>query len=322
MKVVVTGAGALLGQGIIRSLQAATIPVHVVALDPSSLAPGLYWADEAHKIPMVTDPAYGDRIDELLSAVRPDAVLVGTDVELGFFARERTRLEQAFGGSVVVSSPRVLEIADDKWKTAEWLRQEGFPHPMSCLPGDEESLIDQVGFPLVVKPRTGARSVGVHVVGNRSELAAALAHAHSAPVIQEYLGTAEDEYTAGVLCFDGEVDATIVMRRDLRDGNTYRAWVREYPELNMQVSMLAAALRPFGPANFQFRVVKGIVKVFEINGRFSGTTPFRLHAGLNEVERTLRRVVLGERPQPPEIRPVVILRHWTETVLNAAEILA
>ena len=39
-------------------------------------------------------------------------------------------------------------------------------------------------------------------------------------VIQECVGTEHDEYTAGVLCFDGKCRASIVMRRDLRDGNT------------------------------------------------------------------------------------------------------
>ena len=40
MKVMVTGAGALLGQGVIRSLLASPLRPEVVALDPSPLAPG------------------------------------------------------------------------------------------------------------------------------------------------------------------------------------------------------------------------------------------------------------------------------------------
>src|SRR3546814_995014 len=75
------------------------------------------------------------------------------------------------------------------------------------------------------------------------------------------------------------------MRRDLRDGNTYRAYVADYPELNDQVRMLGRALQPHGPANFQFRTdADGTPCVFEINARFSGTTPLRAMAGFNEVE--------------------------------------
>src|SRR3546814_8600256 len=70
------------------------------------------------------------------------------------------------------------------------------------------------------------------------------------------------------VCSSDLVQASIVMRRDLRDGNTYRAYVADYPELNDQVRMLGRALQPHGPANFQFRTdADGTPCVFEINAR-------------------------------------------------------
>lgn len=321
MKVLVTGAGALLGQGIIRSLRASSLDTHIIAVDPSPLSAGLYWADEAHLIPLATDRAYEERMRELLGRTRPDAVLVGTDVELHFFAQHREALERDFDTHVIVSSPEVVAIADDKYRTYEFLRDHGFAHPDSSLPDDAEALIARVGFPLIVKPRVGARSVGVHLVRDRAELARRLGEVDGA-VVQECVAETAGEYTAGALCFDGEVDSTIVMRRDLRDGNTYRAFVEPFPELNEQVRAFAAALRPHGPANFQFRVDGGRAKVFEINGRFSGTTPFRMLVGFNEVEHTLRRIVLGESPGALQARPAIILRHWTETVLDPSQVLA
>src|SRR5262249_4812811 len=152
-----------------------------------------------------------------------------------------------------VSSPRVVAIADDKYETFRFLKDHGFPYPESCLPGEEDALIERVGFPLVVKPRVGARSVGVHVVRDRAELARRIAEVQN-PVIQQHLATADEEYTAGVLCFEGQVEASIVMRRDLRDGNTYRAYVEPFPELNAAVQEIGQRLAPHGPANFQFRL--------------------------------------------------------------------
>ncbi|MBL8678060.1 MAG: ATP-grasp domain-containing protein [Myxococcales bacterium] len=314
MKVLVTGAGALLGQGIIRSLLESSLAPTVIAADPSPLAAGLYWTPYRYQIPMATDEHYLARIEALLDRERPDAVMVGTDVELLVFAEHRERLERAYKTHVIVSDPRVVKIADDKFLTYEFFAQNGFDAPASALPGGEEALIERVGFPLIVKPRVGARSVGVHKVHDREELARAIASVHN-PVIQECVATDRDEYTAGVLCFDGTCDATIVMRRDLRDGNTYRAYVDRYPELNAMVRRMAEALRPHGPANFQFRLDDGRVKVFEINGRFSGTTPLRMRAGFNEVEMVLRRVVLGEPITQPLVQPMTILRYWTEVVV-------
>jgi carbamoyl-phosphate synthase large subunit len=316
MKVLVTGAGALLGQGIIRSLLESSLRPTVIAADPSPHAAGLYWTPSRYRIPMATEGGYLAAIEAILAREKPDALMVGTDVELMVFAEHRARLEATYGTHVIVSDPRVVAIADDKFLTYEFFREHGFDAPMSALPGHEEALIEAVGWPLIVKPRVGARSVGVSKVHDREALARAVASVHN-PVIQECVASDREEYTAGVLCFDGRCEGSIVMRRDLRDGNTYRAFVDHYPALNAQVRRMAEALRPYGPANFQFRLDGDRVKVFEINGRFSGTTPLRMRAGFNEVEMVLRRVVLGEAITQPEVRPMTILRYWTEVVVPA-----
>ena len=320
MKVLVTGAGALLGQGIIRSLAASTLAPTIVAADPSPLSAGLYWAPARYRIPMAKDPDYMAQIERILEIERPDAVMVGTDVELHAFAAARADLEQRFNTHVIVSDARVVGIADDKYLTYEFMRDHGFAPPESRLPGGEDELVERFGFPLIVKPRIGARSVGVNLVRNRDELARAIA---SLPgmVIQECVGTDAVEFTAGTLTFDGVCGASIVMRRDLRDGNTHRAYVEAFPELDAQVREMATKLRAYGPANFQFRTHEGRARVFEINGRFSGTTPLRMRAGFNEVEMVLRHVVLGEQISQPEIQPMTILRHMEETVVRAGELL-
>ena len=320
MKVLVTGAGALLGQGIIKSLRSSSLKPTIVTVDPNPLSVGLYWADAAHLVPMASAPDYMEKVEAVLRLERPDVVMVGTDTELAPFAAHRARLEQDYSTHVLVSSPEVIEIADDKWQTAQFFKDHGFDYPDSALPGDEDRLIEKFGFPLLVKPRRGARSIGVGVVKNREELAYAIERGNNV-VIQEYVGTPNDEYTAGVLYFDHRAQASIVMRRDLRDGNTYRAYVEEYPEFNRIVREMADHLKPYGPSNFQFRIDReGRVKVFEINARFSGTTPLRAHAGFNEVELSLRHILHGESLAQPAVEPMIILRYWEETVIRQSDV--
>jgi carbamoyl-phosphate synthase large subunit len=317
--VVVTGAGALLGQGIIRALRLASLPVRVVAVDPDPRAVGLYWADSAHLVPMVKDGAYEGAIREILDVERPAVLFVGTDIELPFFSRHRRSLEAEHGTAILVSDPSVVEIADDKWSTVRFLRENRFPYPKSTLSLEDAEFFSEVEFPLIVKPRRGARSIGFAVVRSRKELERAF-RAVEEPIVQEHVGSPEAEYTAGALVFDGRCCGTIVMRRDLRDGNTYRAFVDAYPELNDEVRRLSERLAPHGPANFQFRMDGGQAKVFEINARFSGTTPLRARAGFNEVEMCLRFLLTGEEIQPTPVRPLVMLRHWEETVVEPREL--
>jgi carbamoyl-phosphate synthase large subunit len=323
-KVLVTGAGALLGQGIIKSLQWADTPYELVTLDPSPLSPGLFWGERGYTVPFASDPGYLQRLEEIVGRERPDIILVGTDVELPILAEHRSHLETVYETKVLVSSPSVVAIADDKYETFRFLKSAGLNPPRSALPEDADklrNLVEEVGFPLVVKPRVGARSSGVSLVRSSEELKAAL-DGRSALVVQELAGEENCEYTSSALVFDGTPLASIVMRRDLRDGNTHRAYVETYPELNEFVRRAAAALAPFGPVNFQFRTDReGNPRIFEINARFSGATPLRALAGFNEVDMCLKYLLRGEQiEQPSELREGVILRPLGEQFVTREEI--
>lgn len=319
LTIAVTGAGALLGQGIIRSLRRMNPCPRIVGADVSALSAGLFWCDAAHLIPKAEDPGYISAIQRLLDRERPDVLLIGTDVELPPLAAARVILETDYGCKVLVSSPEVVRIADDKYATAHFMRDCGFAAPCSAIPEQQDAIktmIARHGFPLIVKPRNGARSFGVSKVNDAKALETAMASLRN-PVVQECIGDDACEYTASGLYFDGRCDGAIVMRRDLRDGNTYRAFVETSPALTEIVCEWTRALKPYGPANFQFRLDRdGKPKVFEINARFSGTTPLRAACGFNEVEMCVRHLVLNEPIAQPEIRPLTILRHWEETVVQ------
>lgn len=320
-RVLVTGAGALLGQGVMRAIRTSGRPIDIIAVDPSPLAAGLYWTDRAHLVPMADSPEYIPRLREIISAERPRVILVGTDVELPKLARHRHELEADFDLDVLVSSPDVIGIANDKYRTFEFLRGNGFAHLDTVLAEDAQTLVERVGFPLIVKPRVGSRSVGVSRVNDGEELEYALRKTTDA-VVQEVAGPDDREYTAGTVCLDGVCKACIVMRRDLRDGNTFRAWVENSEDLARQVMALGDALNSHGPANFQFRVDdENRARVFEINARFSGTTPLRAKAGFNEVLMCIDWLTDQVPIVQPTVEQIVILRHWSETVVPPSDLI-
>jgi carbamoyl-phosphate synthase large subunit len=321
-KIIVTGAGAVLGQGILKSLRAAKTSCEIVALDPSPLAVGLYWADRHMIIPMANDPSFPDAMRAILEAENADALLVGTDSELAVFADNRPHWERDFGTHILVSDKEVVEIADDKYATVQFLVKNGLSYPETALADDMpaiEELITKCGFPLIVKPRRGARSIGVSKVENRQALFLAI-EGRSDLIVQQMAGDDDQEFTAGVLFFDDDVKALIVLRRDLRDGNTHRAYSGEFPECERYVYELAKALKPYGPANFQFRLDHaGTPRLFEINARFSGTTPMRMHFGLNEVDLCLRKLLLDEEIIQPPIRQGTVLRYLEEVFVASGD---
>ena len=317
MRVIVTGAGALLGQGIIRAIRQARTGCWVAGIDPELLSAGLYWCDAGYRGRLANDPDFIPTLGRIIRAEQADVVIPGTDAELAVLARHRVALEAETGCTVLVSRPEVVRIADDKLETAAFFRDSGFPFPMSAAGEDGDAvarLVAACGFPVIVKPRIGARSAGVHVIGSGDDLAGALRT--PGVLVQELIGTAAQEFTAGGLYMDGACRGCITMRRDLRDGNTYRAFVVTDPEIDAWVRRWTEALQPFGPANFQFRLrPDGTPVVFEINARYSGTTPLRALAGFNEVAMVLDRIATGRLIEMPAIAPITVLRHWSETVV-------
>ena len=139
-RILVTGAGALLGQGILRSLQISKNKYFIITADPDYRAQGHSLGDKAYLIPMAKDAEYLPAIEDIIQKEQVDVVLIGTDVELPVFAENKQRLEEQYSTKVIVSSVEVINIANDKWLTAEFLKENGFPYPMSAMRTDKEAI--------------------------------------------------------------------------------------------------------------------------------------------------------------------------------------
>jgi carbamoyl-phosphate synthase large subunit len=123
------------------------------------------------------------------------------------------------------------------------------------------------------------------------------------PVIQEYLCPDDQEYTVGVfLCSDGQPAASIVMRRQLHFGMTWRAEVLPDSPLGPYCERILAGSGCVGPCNVQLRLTDRGPVAFEINPRFSSTTSARSYYGYNDPEMCIRHFVLGESIPRPVIR--------------------
>ncbi len=319
LNVLVTGVGGPVGQGIIRAAQQSRIPCRVIATDRDPLSVGFHWADSRYLLPNADHPDYLPQLAAICQIEGVHALFPGSESELLALAQHRDAFQAETRTRLVVSSPEVLAIATDKWRTVQFLARHGLPHPDSALANDPAALAAlqaRQGFPLLVKPRHGSGSRGVHVVHSPEELTAALKGVAN-PVVQEYLRPADQEYTVAVFVDgQGQPQGAIVMRRTMVAGLTYRAWVEENPVVAEACQAIAAALKPLGPCNVQLRVTERGPVPFEINARLSSTVAMRAHFGYNEVEMALRSLVLGQPIQAATPKAGIALRYWTETYID------
>ena len=83
----VTGVGALLGQGIIKALKYSSLKYNLVGTDYFAKSVGLYWVDKGYILPDILDKRVDivcewlPMIIDIIKINRIDVVLVGLDFE-------------------------------------------------------------------------------------------------------------------------------------------------------------------------------------------------------------------------------------------------
>lgn len=317
--VLALGVGGNVGQGILKALSISDIPHRVVGACISSLACGLYITDRSYVSPYFNDPNFFDWLVDICRSEQVDVILTGVEPILSFLAQHADQIKEKTGALCIVSNPETLLIAHDKLLTCQWLEKHGFNYPRYALSTAQDAvsnLVKTCGFPLIGKPRFGRGGSGIIKIENLSTLQ--FVEQQKDYLIQELIGTPDSEYTVG--CFsnqDGQVCGSIVMKRELLEGTTYRAIVCDFPEIKEEAVRIVNALKPMGPCNLQFRVSSnGIPICFEINMRFSGTTPLRARFGFNEVKATLEHFLQGKEIQLPHVTQGIALRYWNEVYID------
>lgn len=287
MNILVTGVGSTLGHGILETIKQSGLKCHVTGTDYLDTAVGLYQVEYPYILPDIyKDPlkekAWLTAVQKIISERKIKYVLVGLDFEVPFFAKHKAFLENKNDCKVIVSSAEVVSICNDKWLTYCFLRDSGFNAPRSCLPDETEEFLKSTPFPWIVKPREGSTSKGLFRINNIETLGHALENCDN-PIIQEEVGDVEKEFTCGVVVANGRVLSSIPLRRKLKNGNTSVAYFNKSDEIDIYIRQVAERLGPDGPINIQLRLTTNGPMIFEINPRFSGTTPVRSTFGVNEV---------------------------------------
>ena len=314
-RILITGVGGNIGQGVIKALRASARAFHIVGIDMEALSAGFSLVDRHYQTPRTGTEGFREALAAIARKEELEAVYVCSPTELEFFASQKEQLEQELGLSVFVNPLEVVRTGSDKLKTAEFLRDAGFAFPDTVLSSDDEGvrrLVEKHGFPLVAKPRAGSSSRNVFTIDSTEQIKAAATLVPDL-IVQQYLPDDRSEFTAATLSgADAKVRATIVLRRDLLQGTTYRTELIEDTSLHEQVVRIVDALGAVGPCNLQFRVVDGKAIVFEINPRFSGTSGIRYLYGFNDCEMIFDLLHLKTDVRQPALHNAVVLRYWNE----------
>ncbi len=171
LKIILTACGCPGASTLIRKLyQVEEREIEIIGVDMDDEAVGRFLCDDFHQVPPGRSGEYIPAIKELISEVEPDVLFPESSYEVPVLARHRRELE-ALGTTVLVSDPQPLEVASNKYKMYEALKDvEGVPLPAYHSVDSLESFVDaarKLGYPdrpVCFKPHVGKGSRGVRIM--------------------------------------------------------------------------------------------------------------------------------------------------------------
>lgn len=318
--VMVTGVGAIIGYGVLRSLRSSHPEVRLVGSDIYPDAVGQAWCDEFIVAPYTSDVGYSDWLSGQLGRHDVDLLIPAIEQDVEFLSEHRHLFEDR-ECRAVVNTARLIEVARDKLTMDCELSSISEPSRIPTRDGGTyEELCAALGSPFLLKPRRGYASKGIVRVGDPAtfELHAEKLGDHL--IAQQIVGTDDQEYTISIFGDGrGKVLAQCALRRRLAaDGSTAKAvsvLPTDVPGLAETVTRLVEHFRPEGPTNLQFRLTSSGWKLLEINPRISSSTSIRTAFGYNEAAMSFEYYLNGVRPTQPLVKPGHAERYIEEVVV-------
>jgi len=320
--ILVTGVGAIIGYGIIRSLRASRFPVRIVGMDIYTDAVGQRWCDVFEQAVRADQPGYGEHVAGLIRRHAVDLVIPGIEQDIHRLAVDQHLMPLAeTKARYALNDPELIRIAADKWLTHLELVKAGFPIIGTCIDGNFHELVKRFGYPLLMKPRRSYASKGIQRLTTEADFLYWKDKLGDEFMVQEIVGDLQSEYTVGAFGLgDGTLAQQIAFQRVLStDGSTAKATVRRIPELETRVEQLAKRFRPDGPTNFQFRFHRGEYLLLEINPRISSSTSLRTAFGFNEAEMCVEYYLEGVIPPARTLRAGSAARFIEDWVTYAGD---
>jgi carbamoyl-phosphate synthase large subunit len=316
-RVLVTGAGGPSAVSILLAMEGA--PVTMLAADIDPYGAGLYLVPPERRsiLPRGEDPRFADALLDICRREQVDVVVPTVDTELLPLALDRERYAES-GVTLVVASEHTLRVCLDKWLLAE--RCRGVVRVPETAVVDDAFDAAAWALPVIVKPRSGSGSRGIHLLDRREQLAAL--ERDGTLLVQEHLpGT---EHSLDVLArADGHVAAVVPRARLKVDSGIAVTGLTLHDErLDTFARETARLIGLTTVANVQVKEdASGEPALLEVNARFPGTMPLTIGSGVD-----MPRLAIGEAlgtpiPDGPlPFRDIAMVRFFQERFFAVEEL--
>jgi carbamoylphosphate synthase large subunit len=331
-KIIVTSVGSLVGQNLLDVIDHRSDNIYVIGTTSLALIP-LHRCKRVYLMPY-TEPlpsAFTQRLLDIINREQPDLLIPSRDRDVTVLAGLAAEYPD-LANRIPCGNLGTARILEDKWLSYLFARDHDLPFVRSAIPDSKSAhcdvyqLVNEVGFPLIAKPRMGYASRQVKLLSNTEQLKASLKD--NDLVIQNYIGHVEilealqndimqkgqplfysleqPKYSVQTYIFrDGVVGPLCYTLHRMERGFSTRVELIVDKFLNKLGERWAEALSVAGwrgPLNMQCqRSDEGDFFAFELNGRFTGATAARYFLGHDELGYLLHDRLGQKLPGKKEI---------------------
>ncbi len=292
-KIIVLGSGPnRIGQGIefdyccvhgVMAIRDAGYEAIMINCNPETVSTDFDIADKLY-----FEPIFWEHIEEILELEKP----IGVIVQLG--GQTALKLAEKFherGIPILGSSYEALDLAEDRGRFSDLLKEQGIPYPRYGVADDADEALEianKVSYPVLVRPSYVLGGQRMRIVINDAELERSVLSIFkhlpdNKVLIDQFLERAK-EAEIDAICDGEEVLIMGIMEHiepaGVHSGDSsavlppYSLSENVIAQMVEYTKKLAMALKTVGLINIQFAIKDEKVYVIEANPRASRTTPF------------------------------------------------
>jgi carbamoyl-phosphate synthase large subunit len=312
-KIIVLGSGPnRIGQGIefdyccvhgLLAIKECGYEAIMINCNPETVSTDFDMADKLY-----FEPVYWEHLWEIIELEKPDGVIVQLGGQTALKLAERLHQK---GIKIIGTSYDSLDIAEDRGRFSDMLKELGIPYPDYGTAYDVDEAIavaNKVGYPVLVRPSYVLGGQRMRIVINDDEVEKAvislLKHIPGNKILIDHFLDRCQEAEIDAIC-DGEKFHVMGIMEHIEpagihsgDSNAvlpaFNLSPLEIQDMVDYAKKIALALKVKGLINIQFAIKDGKVYVIEANPRASRTTPFIAKAYNKPYLNYATKVMLGE----------------------------
>ncbi len=327
-KIVVLGSGPnRIGQGIefdyscvhgVLAAKEAGYETIMINCNPETVSTDPDIADKLY-----FEPVFWEHVHAIIMHEQPEGVIVQLGGQTALkMAEKLTR----YGIKIIGTSWDALDLAEDRGRFSNLLRDLGIPYPQFGTVRESEGALElsrELGFPLLVRPSYVLGGQSMKIVINETELEQhvmkILSDIPDNNILLDHFLENAIEAEADAICDGEDVYIIGIMEHiepaGIHSGDSYAVLptfdlsddvIRQIEEYTRKI---AVALQTVGLINIQFAIKtdaegRAVVYIIEANPRASRTVPFICKAYHEPYVNYATKVMLGAKVKDFDFKPV------------------